>query len=282
MKYLTWTLAALGGLVLMAFVGLSVKPGQFPAPATPATPKPVRLVPIPAGLPAPVDRWFRAEFPAGLPVYDTVVMQGTGIMRIAGIGLPFRHRVELRPGRGFYRKMDLTWFNIAFLHGLDTCIDGVGVMNTPVGPASGPKVDQAANIVSWLELLPVPGVLAENPRVRWEPIDAGSARLVVPYEDGEDSLVVGFDPVSGEPTSARTSRYRATDSADKTGWVAMMSDRKQLPGGMGKVASKMDVQWDGDTKPWATFEYQAAWPNAEVPGFDSASSAGGVKIGAAR
>ncbi len=146
MKYITWIAATIGGVVLLGLLGLAVKPSQFAAPARVASPKPVRLVPIPAGLPAPVERWYRAEFPQGLPVYDTVVMRGTGTMRIAGVGLPFRHVVEVRPGRGFYRKMDITWMNIAFLHGLDTFVDGTGVMNTPVGRVDGPKIDQGANV----------------------------------------------------------------------------------------------------------------------------------------
>ncbi len=181
MRYIRWFAAALGGALLLGFLGLLVKPSQFAAPTTPDSTEPVRLVSIPAGLPAPVDRWYRAEFPQGLPVYDTVVMRGTGTMRIAGIALPFRHLVELRPGRGFYRKMDITWFDIAFLHGLDTFVDGTGVMNTPVGRVDGAKIDQGANVVNWLELLAVPGVLAETPGVRWEPIDQTSARLVVPF-----------------------------------------------------------------------------------------------------
>jgi hypothetical protein len=282
MRYLRWFAAALGGALLFGFLGLLAKPSQFAAPAAPDATRPVRLARIPAGLPAPVDRWYRAEFPQGLPVYDSVVMRGTGTMRMAGVALPFRHLVELRPGRGFYRKMDITWFDIPFLHGLDTFVDGTGVMNTPVGRVDGPKIDQGANVVSWLELLAVPGVLAESPGVRWEPIDQASARLVVPFADAEDSIVVGFDPRTGEPTTARASRYRGADSAEKTGWVATMSNRRRLPGGMGRLAARMDAKWDDDTKPWATFEYEAAWPNAATPGFDAAALHGGVKIGASR
>ena len=282
MRYIRWFAAALGGALLLGFLGLLVKPSQFASPTKPESTEPVRLVSIPDGLPAPVDRWYRAEFPQGLPVYDTVVMRGTGTMRIAGIALPFRHLVELRPGRGFYRKMDITWFDIAFLHGLDTFVDGTGVMNTPVGRVDGAKIDQGANVINWLELLAVPGVLAETPGVRWEPIDRTSARLVVPFEDAEDSIVVAFDPRTGDPVTARTDRYRGADSAEKTGWVATMTDRRRLPGGMGRLATRMDAKWDNDTKPWATFEYEAAWPNAATPGFDAASLDGGVTIGAAR
>ena len=98
MKYITWIAATIGGVVLLGLLGLAVKPSPFAAPARVATPKPVRLVPIPAGLPAPVDRWYRAEFPQGLPVYDTVVMRGTGTMRIAGrrVAVPPRRRGTAR------------------------------------------------------------------------------------------------------------------------------------------------------------------------------------------
>lgn len=281
MKYAAWILAALGGLVLVGWLGLQVRPARVPALTSSRSSAPVRVVPIPTGLPAPVERWYRADYPQGLPVYDSLAMGGTGVMRIGPLSLPFRHRVEVRPGEGFYRTMDITWFGFRVLRGLDTFVDGKGVMKTPVGPASGPKIDQGANVVSWLEVLASPGTLAEYPGVRWEPIDDDSARLVVPFGEREDSIVIAFDPSTHAPVTAATDRFRANESEAKTHWVAHLDERTEFAGGF-KTATVVDAQWDGDERPWATFEYDVAQPNGPVPGFDKAARDGGVRIGDAR
>jgi hypothetical protein len=272
----------LGGVVLLllvAFGGLLVRPGRFPAPtdmpgATGGERSRMspRLVPIPDGLPAPVDRWLRADYPDGAPAYDTAYMRGRGVMRIGPLELPFRHRVEYRPGEGFVRQMDLTWYGIAVLHGLDTFVGGRGRMVTPGGAFDGPQIDQGANIANWLEATASPGTLLSDPRVRWEPIDDNSARLVVPLGDEEDSMVIGFDPVTGEPTTARAKRFRGASDGEKSEWLVEMRDRKRVNGGV-RVSSTIDATWVGDARPWATFRYDSGWGNVAVPELDDAERA---------
>ena len=270
-------LYVLGGLVALAAVlvgGLFVKPARFPKPAgaTDAA-RPARLVPIPDGLPAPVDRWLRTDFPDGAPVYDTAVMQGLGVMRIGPLPLPFRHRVEYRPGEGFVRRMDLTWYGVPVLHGLDTFVGSRGRMVTPGGAFDGPQIDQGANIANWLEATASPGTLLSDPRVRWEPVGKTSARLVVPFGDGEDSIVIGFDPESGEPTTARAMRFRGAEDTAKREWFVEMSKRTTLDDGV-LVSTKTNLTWVGDPRPWATFEYDAGWVNVAVPDLDVAERDG--------
>jgi len=263
-------------LVAVALGGLLVRPGRFPAPREAAdTPGSavvggkVRRVPVPDGLPAPVDRWLRADFPNGAPAYDTAYMRGRGVMRIGPLELPFRHRVEYRPGAGFVRQMDLTWYGIAVLHGLDTFVGGHGRMVTPGGAFDGAQIDQGANIANWLEATASPGTLLEDPRVRWEPIDEHSARLVVPFGDAEDSMVIGFDPRTGEPTTARAKRFRGATDGEKSEWLVQMRGRTTVDGGI-RVSTRIDATWVGDPRPWATFEYDSGWGNVGVPELDDA------------
>lgn len=273
------TLYILGGLMALTLVllgGFLVPPSLFDAPQDP--PKPAAAtVAIPEQLPAPVDRWLRAEYPDGLPVADSLVMRGRGVMRIGPVPVPMRHVVEIRPGEGFARRMDLTWYGIAFAHGKDTYVGGHGKMVTPVGEFEGDKIDQGANIVNWLEVLAVPGVLATSEGVRWEPVDENSARLVFPLKDAEDSVVVHFDPKTGAPAQVTAQRYKDADTAaKKLLWTAGMRDRKVL-GGL-QVSGEVDALWEGADKPWATFGYTDVWVNAATPNFDAAlaTRAGGA------
>jgi ABC-type transport system involved in cytochrome bd biosynthesis fused ATPase/permease subunit len=54
-------------------------------------------------------------------------------------------------------------------------------------------------------------------RVRWEPIGANTARLVLPFGEEEDSLRVEFDPRTGLMTQMSGMRYRGGEER-KTPW----------------------------------------------------------------
>jgi hypothetical protein len=271
MKYAMWALAAVVAVVGVAYAGLLWRPSLFAAPATPTAPQPVRLVPLPADRPAPVARWYATVYPDGLPAYRSLAMRGTGVMRIGPVEMPFRHQAQIRPGEGFVRRMDLTWFDRAILHGLDTYADGTGRMVTPVGPESGSKIDQGANMASWLEALAAPGVLETHPGVRWEPVDDTHARLIIPLGGGSDELVVGFDPVTARPVTARAMRFRGETATERSPWLVEMSGYRRVEGGL-EVATKVDVTWVEMGKPWATFIYDGAWADVAVPEIDAVSA----------
>lgn len=273
MKRMGYVVLGLIVLVGILLGGLLVTPAPFQTPpgATAVDASRLRKVAIPDGLPAPVERWLRADYPDGLPVADSIVMTGRGEMRMAGLRIPMRHRVEIRPGRGFLRRMELTWFGITVAKGRDTFVEGVGKMETPVGPASGPEIDQGANVVNWLEALTLPGTLVEDDRVRWEPVDEDTARLVYPFGDDEDSVLITFGSQTGRPAIIGAKRYRNAGDAEKADWTAHMWDRAMLEGGV--AANRfVDAEWAMDGRPWATFEYESAWANAPVPEYDAAAA----------
>lgn len=54
-------------------------------------------------------------------------------------------------------------------------------------------------------------------RVRWEAVDDTSARLIFPFNDGEDNLLVHFDPGTGLVSQIDALRHRDGESG-KVGW----------------------------------------------------------------
>jgi hypothetical protein len=212
---------------------------------------------------------MRADYPDGLPAADTLVMRGRGVMRIGPVAVPMRHIVEIEPGEGFVRRMDLTWYGLTIARGEDTFVGGRGRMVTPVGTFEGEKIDQGANIVNWIEVLTVPGVLATREDVSWEPVDVGTARLVFPLGENQDEVLVHFDEMTGRPDTITCQRYKdADETARKILWTARMRDRRELGGVL--VATEIDATWEGARKPWATFRYTDVWVNAGTPGIVAA------------
>jgi hypothetical protein len=80
---------------------------------------------------------------------------------------------------------------------------------------SGEKLDQSDNLVMWAEApYATPSALVLDPRIRWEPIDNTSARLVFPFgKQQEDSLLVDLIAETGLMTNTYGMRYRDQEEA---------------------------------------------------------------------
>jgi hypothetical protein len=82
-----------------------------------------------------------------------------------------------------------------------------------------PRVDSAANQGFWAEEVVFPAVFVTDPRVRWEPVDETTARLHVPFGEGEQVFTVHFDPQTGRLTRLETPlRYRDAQFAPLRWW----------------------------------------------------------------
>ena len=75
-------------LFALAWLGLQVKPKSFHLPALPKNA--LETFPIPAGLPAPVERFYKEVYGVQLPLVESAVMAGKGRIRPFGIWLPAR------------------------------------------------------------------------------------------------------------------------------------------------------------------------------------------------
>jgi hypothetical protein len=249
------------GLAGIGWLGLRIPSAPFPAwperAAAPAT------VPIPAGLPAPVERFYRTLYGDGVPVVETAVATGRGELRVSGLRLPARYRFTHRAGRDYHHYFETTVYGWPILKVNEYYLDGHARMELPGGVVENDaRTDQAANLALWAEAMCFPSLYLTDARVRWEPIDAQTARLVVPFGADEDAFTARFDPATGRLASLEALRWKAPDSAAPTGWRAEAGAWATFDGHW--LPSKLALTWADDNAPWATFTVEDAAYNVDV------------------
>ncbi len=136
-------------------------------------------------------------------------------------------------------------------------------MELPFGSVEdNSNVNQAANLGLWGEAIWFPAVFITDPRVRWEAVDQQTARLIVPFEDGEDSFTVNFNADTGLIDTMVAMRYKGEESTDKTAWNLETSQWSMQHGMM--IPSLGIVQWEDEDQPWAEFTVEDAVYNVDV------------------
>jgi hypothetical protein len=215
-------LGLLGGIVVgvaaLVWVGLRVQPAPF-APVT-EPPGELTMVPLPSGLPAPVERYYRQRYGDQIPVIETAVISGRGTMAPFGIALPMRFRFTHDVGRDYRHYIETTFFGIPSMKVNEHFVNGKEHMEMPWGVSeNNPKLDQGGNLGMWAEsIMWMPAILLTDPQVRWEPVDDATALLVVPFGETEERLVIRFDENTGELLYWEAMRYR-NGAGDKTLWI---------------------------------------------------------------
>lgn len=258
--------AALAGV---GWLGLQVAPA--PPPPHPGETPELDEIELPPGLPEPVRRYYRATVGREVPKTETAVVWGRGEFRLNGVWFPARFGAYYDvSGRAFRRDMELTWFGRPVFRGRDTFIGGKGVLRITglFGildlTYEGEKVDQGANLAMWGEILCyAPSALLLDPRVRWEPIDANTARLVVPFGEGEDSLRVEFDPRTGLMTQMSGMRYRG-EEREKTPWRGEGSSWRAVR--RIETPHRLTATWEDQGEPYVVLDLEGAEYNVDVFG----------------
>ncbi|GEM44521.1 DUF6544 family protein [Deinococcus cellulosilyticus] len=257
-------------LVLGAFLygGLLVPSAPYPASSAATE---VNPLPLPADLPAPVERFFRKIYGNQVPQIQTAEITGLAHLRLGGIRFPARFRFLHRTGYGYRHDMEVTWYGIRIMTVKEVYAHGQGRMELPSGVTEKePKVNQGANLALWAEAIWFPALWVTDPRVKWEPVDASTALLRVPFEDQTETFVVRFDPGSGLLTLMESMRYKAADSPSRTLWLNESVQWEPLNGQLFPTVGK--VIWFDDRVPWAQFRVQhvkfnlsfAGGPGAEL------------------
>lgn len=229
-------------IIFLFWVGLRIRPAPFPAFAH-QQPN-VETVPLPSGLPAPVERFYRVTYGEQVPVINTAVVSGRGSMRLFGLSVPIRFRFAHEAGHNYRHDIDLTFYGLRIMQGFETFIDGKGWARTPGGVDEGAGFDQGSNVSLWAEALNwFPAVLVTDPRVRWQPVDEATALLTVPFGSGQEVLVVRFDPATGTLQHAEAMKYNSA-SKEKKLWINSV--------------------WFHEGSPWIRLEVEDLLLNAEV------------------
>ncbi len=249
-------------VLALGWLGLQVKPGKFAD--YPEASGAAETVPLPDGLPAPVERYYRQTYGERIPVVTSVVITGRGKIRPFGLWLPARYRFTHDAGKGYRHYIEATWFGIPIMKVNERYIDLKAKMELPWMTDEGEKLDQAANIGMWAKLVAsAPSVLITDPRVRWKPVDAETAVLVVPLgADEADTFIVRFDPETGEVASLEAMRYRDSKSDHKILWIAAYEGEETV--GSANVPATGTATWLDQGKPWASFTAEDIRVNVDV------------------
>lgn len=250
-------------LVLALVFGLRVKPAPFAAFAAPAAP--VETAPLPEGLPAPVERFYRQTYGEQIPVYRSAVMSGRGTLRFMGVTLPARLRFSHIAGKDYRHYMEATFYGYPVFKVNEWYLDGHSRLELPFGVVENdPGVDSAANQGLWAESLGYPALFLTDRRVRWEAVDDTHARLYVPFGDAEQVFTVTFDPQSGELTRFETERYRDANVGTLRWW----GDKTVAEGQPGQPPNVVfAVTWEDEGTPWLVYELEQAVFNADLSGY---------------
>lgn len=247
--------------------GLRVDPEPLDAPAVEIGD--VTTVPLPVGLPAPVERFYTSLYGDRVPVVDSAVITGRGRMRIAGISFPARFRFSHVTGAAYRHYIELTAFGRRVMAVDEWFVDGAGRLELPFGVSEGPQVDQGANLALWAEAVWMPSVWVTDPAVEWEPVDDTTARLTVPFGDTTETFTTRFDPGTGLLQSLESMRFKRADDTDKTLWTNEVTTWNRV--GDRLLPQGVTLTWADEGGPWADLRVEEVVYNADLETYIRAS-----------
>lgn len=266
MKTLLIIVGILAVLFLIGWLGLQIKPKSFSA--YPHKTPQLKTIPLPEGLPAPVERFYKTVYGQNIPVIETAVIKGRATIAPFGVKLPARFLFVHNAGKDYRHYIEATWFGIPFMKVNERYLDGKSLFELPVGAPinNDASTNQAANLAVWAEAAWFPSVWVTDPRVHWEAVDDKTALLFVPFEEREENFVMRFNPDTGLLDSMEAMRFRDSGSqAKKILWITRNVDGKKIEGT--QLDAIGSATWLDQGKPWAIFTLEEVNYNVDVSAY---------------
>lgn len=256
--------SAVGLLLAAGWLGLRVKAPPFPAAAPGAAPG---TLPLSPNLPEPVQRCARALFGGDqLPQVRSALVQGRArLAPVGGVPLPARFRFSYdAASASYYHDIQVTWFARPVMRIHERNLAGRTRLDLgPLGAVDdAPRTNRAAVQGYWAEVLAwVPAIAFSDARLRWEAVDAATARLHLPGLDAAEALTVRFDASTGLLSAVETLRYQAEARPERWRWRNRVVQWDTISGQ--RVPALSQTQWNDDA-PWATWQVEQVALNAPV------------------
>jgi len=266
---LDWEAAFRGALIDLALLlvlgvvfGLRMQPAPLPPYTAPAMP--LETIPLPAGLPEPVERFYRLTYGDQVPVYTSAVISGRGSLRFMGITFPARWRFSHLAGQDYRHYIEATFYGLPIMKVNEHYLDGHSRLALPFGVVENdPGVDSAANQGLWGETMFFPAVFLTDQRIRWEAVDEKTAKLTVPFGKDEQVFTVDFDQQTGLMTRMETLRYRDAKVGKLRWWgeVIPVNNRTRRP------VTRFAVTWEDEGTPWLVIQIEDIVFNTDVSSY---------------
>lgn len=246
---------------LLVWIGIKINPKPF-APYTDES-QDLGTFPIPDNLPEPVDRFYRILYGEEIPVIQSFILTGRGHLRFQGVTLPARLRFTHEAGKGYRHYIETTLWGVPIMKVNEHFINQKSRLALPFGIVENePQVDEAANLGLWSETMMFPGVFLSTEGVKWEPIDKSSAKLIVPFGEGEDEFRVFFDEESGLIDKMEAMRWKNAGDDEKTLWEAQAEEWGTVNGW--KMPILFAAQWMDESSPWLVARIEDVVWNVDV------------------
>ncbi len=249
-------------ILLLGWLGLQVKPRSFEA--YPQESSELKTVPLPKGLPAPVERFYKTVYGDQVPVIETVVIKGRAEISPFGVKFPARFLFVHNAGQDYRHYIEATWFGLPFMKVNESYVNGDSHFELPIGTYDNdPSITQGAGLGLWAEASWFPSIWVTDKRVHWEPVDEKTALLYVPFGDRQENFVVRFNPDTGLIDIMEAMRCRdAGQELHKILWITQSVDGKTIDGT--KLSGIGSATWLDQGKPWAVFTLEDVKYNVDV------------------